>query len=103
MVLKARRHSLNSFSVPVSKTATMGSDVYYPSEPPFGPVLNGTQVIVFYHYRPNKPAGFAFLALFAIATLAHLLYLFRLRAWFFIPLILGGIGASPSAPFTTYT
>lgn len=82
----------------------MGSDdVYYPSEPPFGPVLNGTQVIVFYHYRPNKPAGFALLALFAIATLAHLLYLFRLRAWFFIPLILGGIGASPSAPFTTYT
>lgn len=73
----------------------MTSDVYYPSEPPFGPVLNGTQVVVFYHYRPNKPAGFAFLALFAIATLAHLVYLFRLRAWFFIPLVLGGIGMFP--------
>lgn len=73
----------------------MTSDVYYPSEPPFGPVLNGTQVVVFYHYRPSKPAGFAFLALFAVATLAHLVYLFRLRAWFFIPLVLGGIGMSP--------
>ncbi|RYP40004.1 hypothetical protein DL767_001938 [Monosporascus sp. MG133] len=59
--------------------------------PPFGPIVNGTQIVVFYEYRPNKPAGYAFMALFALATAAHLLYLIPLRAWSFIPFILGGI------------
>ena len=68
------------------------ADVTFPSEPPFGPILNGTQVIVYYHYRPHKPAAYIFVALFALATLLHLFYLFRLRAWYFIPLVLGGIG-----------
>ncbi|KAH6656900.1 putative RTA1 domain protein [Truncatella angustata] len=60
-------------------------------EGPFGPVINGTMVVVFYEYRPSKPAGFAFMALFALATLGHLIYLFRLRAWYFIPFLMGGI------------
>jgi hypothetical protein len=58
---------------------------------PFGPIVNGTQ-IVFFEYRPNKEAGFAFLALFGLATLSHLVLFFMLRAWFFIPFLLGGIG-----------
>jgi hypothetical protein len=58
---------------------------------PFGPVVNGTQ-IVFYEYRPNKPASFTFVALFGLATLGHLIYFIPLRAWSFIPFILGGIG-----------
>ena len=58
---------------------------------PFGPVVNGTQ-IVFYEYRPNKAAGFSFVVLFGFATLGHIVYLFTLRAWSFIPFILGGIG-----------
>ncbi|RYP05417.1 hypothetical protein DL764_003842 [Monosporascus ibericus] len=62
--------------------------------PPFGPIVNGTQVVVFYEYRPNKHAGYAFMALFALATVAHLLYLIPLRAWSFVPFILGGIGKS---------
>ncbi|KAI9154943.1 Protein RTA1 [Paramyrothecium foliicola] len=57
---------------------------------PFGPIVNGTQ-IVFFEYRPNKSAGYAFLALFALATCAHLFFLVKRRAWFFIPFILGGI------------
>ncbi|KAI1453541.1 RTA1-domain-containing protein [Annulohypoxylon moriforme] len=57
---------------------------------PFGPVVNGTQ-IVFFEYRPNKAAGFAFVALFGLATIAHFVYFFWLRAWFFIPFLLGGI------------
>ncbi|ETS80445.1 hypothetical protein PFICI_07974 [Pestalotiopsis fici W106-1] len=57
---------------------------------PFGPVVNGT-MIVFYEYRPNKPAALSFMALFALATLGHLVYFFRLRAWYFIPFLLGGI------------
>jgi hypothetical protein len=57
---------------------------------PFGPVVNGTQ-IVFFEYLPNKPAAISFVALFGIVTLAHLVFLFIYRAWFFIPFILGGI------------
>ncbi|KAI0975442.1 RTA1-domain-containing protein [Xylaria arbuscula] len=60
-------------------------------EGPFGPVVNGTMVVVFYEYRPNEQAAYAFVALFALATLGHITYLFYLRAWFFIPFILGGI------------
>ncbi|KAF5710083.1 7-aminocholesterol resistance [Fusarium mundagurra] len=57
---------------------------------PYGPVVNGTQ-IVFFEYLPNKPAAISFVVLFGIATLAHLIFLFIFRAWFFIPFILGGI------------
>ncbi|KAJ6442574.1 rta1 domain-containingprotein [Purpureocillium lavendulum] len=58
---------------------------------PFGPVVNGTQ-IVFYEYRPSKPAAITFVALFGLVTLGHFAYLAVLRAWFTIPLVLGGIG-----------
>ncbi|UZP39168.1 hypothetical protein NXS19_006984 [Fusarium pseudograminearum] len=57
---------------------------------PFGPVVNGTQ-IVFFEYLPNKPAAISFVVLFGITTLAHLIFIFIYRAWFFIPFILGGI------------
>ncbi|KAF5664802.1 7-aminocholesterol resistance proteini [Fusarium heterosporum] len=57
---------------------------------PFGPVVNGTQ-IVFFEYLPNKPAAVSFVVLFGAATLAHLVFIFVFRAWFFIPFILGGI------------
>ncbi|KAI1279469.1 RTA1-domain-containing protein [Xylaria sp. FL0933] len=60
-------------------------------EGPFGPVVNGTMVVVFYEYRPSEQAAYAFVALFALATLGHIIYLFYLRAWHFIPFILGGI------------
>ncbi|KAF5532351.1 7-aminocholesterol resistance [Fusarium phyllophilum] len=60
------------------------------SDGPYGPVVNGTQ-IVFFEYLPNKPAAISFVVLFGIATLAHLVFLFIFRAWFFIPFILGGI------------
>ncbi|KAK8207079.1 RTA1 like protein-domain-containing protein [Phyllosticta capitalensis] len=59
--------------------------------PPFGPVVNGTMVVVFWEYRPSESAGYAFMALFALATLGHLAYLIWLRAWFFLFFILGGI------------
>lgn len=59
--------------------------------PPFGPVVNGTMVVVFWEYRPSNVAAYAFLALFALATLGHAVYLVVLRAWRFIPFILGGI------------
>ncbi|KAG8416803.1 hypothetical protein J3459_013633 [Metarhizium acridum] len=58
---------------------------------PFGPFVNGTMIVVFYQYRPNREAGYAFMVLFAIATLAHLVYLIRLKAWIFIPFLMGGL------------
>ena len=64
---------------------------------PFGPVVNGTQ-IVFYEYRPNKPAAICFIVLFGLSTLGHLAYLILLRAWFFIPFIIGGICESQQRP-----
>lgn len=60
--------------------------------PPYGPIVNGTQIVIFYEYLPSESAGYAFMALFAIATLAHLIYFIPLRAWSFIPFILGGVG-----------
>ncbi|KAI0457370.1 putative RTA1 domain protein [Xylaria acuta] len=60
-------------------------------EGPFGPVLNGTMAVVFYEYRPNQQAAFAFVAFFGLAVLRHIIYLFWLRAWSFIPFILGGV------------
>ncbi|KAI0888535.1 putative RTA1 domain protein [Annulohypoxylon maeteangense] len=68
----------------------LNSTGYNTGDGPYGPVVNGTQ-IVFYQYLPSKPAGFAFMALFSVATLGHLVYFFWLRAWFFIPFLLGGI------------
>ncbi|KAK4044288.1 RTA1 like protein-domain-containing protein [Parachaetomium inaequale] len=59
--------------------------------PPFGPVVNGTMVVVFWEYRPSNAAAYIFLALFGLATLGHLIYLLWLRAWIFIPFLLGGI------------
>lgn len=65
-------------------------------EPPFGPVVNGTMVVVFWEYRPSNAAAYAFLALFVLATLGHLIYFVWLRAWTFIPLMLGGVCKSIS-------
>ncbi|KAJ9427800.1 protoporphyrin uptake protein 1 [Fusarium oxysporum] len=58
---------------------------------PFGPVVNGTRVVVFYEYRPNHIAAMIFVCLFGIVTLAHLVRMFMLRAWFMFPFLLGGI------------
>ena len=67
---------------------------------PFGPVVNGTMVVVFYQYRPSQTAGYAFLALFSLTSLAHIIYLFTLRAFWFTPFLLGGIGERPCFPLT---
>ncbi|KAF6802980.1 rta1 domain-containing protein [Colletotrichum sojae] len=63
---------------------------------PFGPVVNGTQ-IVFYPYRPNAGAAWTFVVLFAIGVLGHVGYFFWLRAWHFLPFILGGVADTGEA------
>ncbi|CAH0044278.1 unnamed protein product [Clonostachys solani] len=69
----------------------MSQTLYNNTEPPFGPIVNGTQ-IVFFEYRPNIGAAWAFVVLFAIAAVVHFSMLIWLRAWHFIPLTLGLIG-----------
>lgn len=46
---------------------------------------------VFFPYTPSKEAGWAFVGLFGLASVAHVVYMFPMRAWYFIPLIVGGI------------
>ena len=58
----------------------------------FHPGTNGTDPWVeFYPYAPSKTAGYAFMALFGITTVAHFVVMFPYRAAYFIPLVLGGI------------
>lgn len=58
----------------------------------FHPGENGTDPWVeFYPYTPSRSAGYAFVAIFAILTIAHFALMFPYRAAYFIPLIIGGI------------
>ncbi|KAJ5399744.1 RTA-like protein [Penicillium sp. CMV-2018d] len=58
----------------------------------FHPGVNGSSPYVnFYPYTPSATAGYAFMAMFGIATLFHLVLMFSFRAAYFIPLVLGGV------------
>ncbi|KAJ5143650.1 uncharacterized protein N7515_002437 [Penicillium bovifimosum] len=58
----------------------------------FHPGQNGTDPWVeFYPYTPSATAGYAFMGIFGVSTLAHIVAMFPFRAAYFIPLILGGV------------
>ncbi|KKK22836.1 hypothetical protein P175DRAFT_0506253 [Aspergillus ochraceoroseus IBT 24754] len=58
----------------------------------FHPGTNGSAPWVeFYPYYPSLGAGYAFTAIFGIATLVHLALMFPYRAAYFIPFFIGGI------------
>lgn len=62
----------------------------------FHPGVNGSSPYVnFYPYTPSDTAGYAFMAMFGVTTLFHLVLMFPFRAAFFIPLVLGGVCTSP--------
>ena len=94
-------HSLSAFVVLSLPTPVSHFRIKMSGDGPYGPVVNGTQII-FFEYLPNKPAAISFVALFGMTTLAHLILLIMYRAWFFIPFILGGICkyAPHLSPFT---
>ena len=48
-----------------------------------------------YPYTPSQSAGYAFVALFGIGAIVHLIMLVPLRSWFYIPFVLGCVGKSP--------
>lgn len=52
---------------------------------------DGELDFVLYRYTPSLPAAAIFCALFAIGTFAHLYYVFKLKAKYFIPFVIGCI------------
>lgn len=60
---------------------------------------NGDIDVTYFLYTPSKPAAWAFVALFGIATSAHFILMFPFRAAFFIPVIIGGISTSFSLTY----
>lgn len=63
----------------------------------FHPGVNGSSPWVeFYPYDPSDSAGYAFVAIFGILTIAHFILMFPYRAASFIPLVIGGICTFPS-------
>ncbi|CAG8209591.1 unnamed protein product [Penicillium nalgiovense] len=58
----------------------------------FHPGVNGSDpYVVFYPYTPSETAGYAFMAMFGVMTIAHIVLMFPYRAAYFIPLVLGGV------------
>ncbi|KAL4928782.1 RTA1 domain-containing protein [Aspergillus undulatus] len=58
----------------------------------FHPGVNGSSPWVeFYPYNPSLTAGYAFMAIFGIATVTHFVLMFPYRAAYFIPFVLGGV------------
>ncbi|KAK2931912.1 RTA-like protein [Fusarium oxysporum f. sp. vasinfectum] len=47
--------------------------------------------VLYYPYTPSESAGYAFMALFAAATVAHLVFIPKYKTKFFMPMFLGGI------------
>lgn len=47
---------------------------------------------IFFPYTPSSSAAYVFMVSFAMLTLAHIVYVFPLRSWYFISFIIGGIG-----------
>lgn len=65
----------------------------------FHPGVNGSAPTVeFYPYTPSATAGYAFMGIFGVSTLAHIVLIFPFRAAYFIPLILGGICMNSFSP-----
>ncbi len=51
--------------------------------------MGGTFIL--YHYSPTVAGAFIFFFLFTTITLVHAIQLYRIRAWFMLPVIVGGI------------
>ncbi|KAH8900810.1 RTA1-domain-containing protein [Thozetella sp. PMI_491] len=47
--------------------------------------------VLYYPYVPSKSAGVAYMVLFILVTVAHILSMGHYKTWYFTPLILGGI------------
>jgi len=55
------------------------------------PALDDPTVFLLYRYTPSLPAAVIFIVLFTITTSLHLWQMIRARAWYLIPLTVGGL------------
>lgn len=95
------RHQASDHQASCSIALIM-SVVYNKTESPFGPIVNGTQII-FFEYLPNEAAAWIFVVLFFLAAVVHLGLLIWLRAWHFLPLTLGAVGPLLPEPLPVFT
>lgn len=51
---------------------------------------------VFYRYTPSLAAAVIFVVIFTLVTCLHLFHLARYRAWFMLPVLVGGVCMFPS-------
>ncbi|WYZ42766.1 hypothetical protein EsH8_VI_000465 [Colletotrichum jinshuiense] len=47
------------------------------------------EAFVFYHYDPSLPAACIFIAVFGLSFALHFFQLIKLRAWYFVPFLIG--------------
>ena len=47
-------------------------------------------------YNPSIGAGYAFMVMFGIMAIAHVVLMIMYRSWYFIPFVLGCIGKQDS-------
>jgi len=58
-----------------------------------------TPTYQFYRYDPRLAPAIVALIAFSTTTAIHVYQLARTRAWYMIPMIVGGISTSPDDPF----
>ncbi|KIV99231.1 uncharacterized protein PV09_09095 [Verruconis gallopava] len=46
--------------------------------------------VTLYHYQPNLGAAYTFTSLMGLATILLIAFMIKYRAWFFIPMVIGG-------------
>ena len=57
----------------------------------YRPSLDDPNAWVPYRYIPSLPAAIVFVVCFALATAYHVFKMIKLRSWFFVPFVLGGL------------
>lgn len=62
--------------------------------------MAGTTTFHLYAYTPSLAAAVIFIILFALTTTLHAYQLIKTRAWYLIPIVIGGLCTrfSPSFP-----
>ena len=64
------------------------------STPITHPALNDPNAWVTYRYIPSLPAAIIFIVIFGLLTTLHIIKMLKLRSWFFVPFVVGGISKS---------
>jgi len=59
--------------------------------------MNDPNAYVPMRFNPSPSASLAAIVVFALTSLLHILQLIRKRTWYFIPLLVGGLGKFQTA------